>query len=596
MMDVFKRFNIGYVFFTCFSILFFLLIIIIISITYYMTETDSVNKTLKHKEEKLKLLSEGLNNELLNYEKTSIVMERQDVFIKLINNRYRKDNNILEYRETVSSLNSNFSNIVYSIPGLQSVSIYMKSPPSIQWGPVEFQSISIIEKNEWYKNFNGTSSAWLGEREVLINSSKEKVVSYGKKVFSAKGDLVAVLVLNVSSAYIQEWITERSDTDNLAIFDGKSSISFHSSLLSRNNLRSIKENILYFKQKENIYIDFIYQNGDLIVSTLVPTSEWIISEIISKKTLTESGRTIAQLLILIGIIAIIIAFFVIFYLTRKFTYPINYLSKVLKNHRIKELPEKLPDDYRNEFGQLFQSYRQLIYRSENLYRSLIQANRWQRETEIKALQANINPHFLYNTLDQLNWRAIERGDHDLSKMMELLGKMLRIGLSNGESIITVEREIDYLHHYLELQKIRMESNLSYEIKRTDNANDCYIPKLTLQPFVENSIIHGFIDQKDCIINIKIKEFKSTIKFEIEDNGNGIDKDYISSINSSQDTGGYGIKNVRNRLFAYFGDSAKIQLLNNKLTGTTVIITIPKISDKDYFSNNNLEHWILSEGE
>src|SRR5690625_4646156 len=142
----------------------------------------------------------------------------------------------------------------------------------------------------------------------------------------------------------------------------------------------------------------------------------------------------------------------------------------------------------------------------------------------------------------------------------------------------------------------MESNLSYEIKRTDSANDCYIPKLTLQPFVENSIIHGFIDQKDCIINIKIKEFKSTIKFEIEDNGNGIDKDYISSINSSQDTGGYGIKNVRNRLFAYFGDSAKIQLLNNKLTGTTVIITIPKISDKDYFSNNNLEHWILSEGE
>jgi len=596
MMDVFKRFNIGYVFFTCFSILFFLLIIIIISITYYMTETDSVNKTLKHKEEKLKLLSEGLNNELLNYEKTSIVMERQDVFIKLINNRYRKDNNILEYRETVSSLNSNFSNIVYSIPGLQSVSIYMKSPPSIQWGPVEFQSISIIEKNEWYKNFNGTSSAWLGEREVLINSSKEKVVSYGKKVFSAKGDLVAVLVLNVSSAYIQEWITERSDTDNLAIFDGKSSISFHSSLLSRNNLRSIKENILYFKQKENVYIDFIYQNGDLIVSTLVPTSEWIISEIISKKTLTESGRTIAQLLILIGIIAIIIAFFVIFYLTRKFTYPINYLSKVLKNHRIKELPEKLPDDYRNEFGQLFQSYRQLIYRSENLYRSLIQANRWQRETEIKALQANINPHFLYNTLDQLNWRAIERGDHDLSKMMELLGKMLRIGLSNGESIITVEREIDYLHHYLELQKIRMESNLSYEIKRTDNANDCYIPKLTLQPFVENSIIHGFIDQKDCVINIKIKEFKNTIKFEVEDNGNGIDKDYISSINSSQDTGGYGIKNVRNRLFAYFGDSAKIQLLNNKLTGTTVIITIPKVSDKDYFSNNNLEHWILSEGE
>src|SRR5690625_8049052 len=91
----------------------------------------------------------------------------------------------------------------------------------------------------------------------------------------------------------------------------------------------------------------------------------------------------------------------------------------------------MQDDYRNEFGQLFQSYRQLIYRSENLYRALIQANRWQRETEIKALQANIYPHFLYNTLDQLNWRAIERGDHDLSKMMELLGKMLRIEIGRA---------------------------------------------------------------------------------------------------------------------------------------------------------------------
>src|SRR5690625_6857746 len=194
-------------------------------------------------------------------------MERQDVFIKLINNRYRIDNNILEYREMVSSLNSYFSNIVYSIPAFQSVSIYMKSPPSIQWGPVEFQSISIIEKNEWYKNFNGTSSAWLGEREVLINSSKEKVVSYGKKVFSAKGDLVAVLVLNVSSAYIQEWITERSDTDNLAIFDGKSSISFHSSLLYRNKLRIIIENFLYFIYKKNIFINFFLLNVDIYKSS-----------------------------------------------------------------------------------------------------------------------------------------------------------------------------------------------------------------------------------------------------------------------------------------------------------------------------------------
>ncbi len=136
----------------------------------------------------------------------------------------------------------------------------------------------------------------------------------------------------------------------------------------------------------------------------------------------------------------------------------------------------LPEDYRNEFGVLFSGYRKLIDRIQQLYVSLEDQYKRQRSAEIKALQAMINPHFLYNTLDQLNWMAIEAGQDRMSRILELMGTMFRIGLSNGESLITLREELLHTECYLKIQQLRWEEGLTVEIDVPEQLQHFFYPQ------------------------------------------------------------------------------------------------------------------------
>ncbi|RSL34849.1 sensor histidine kinase [Salibacterium salarium] len=587
-MEIFKKYKIRNIFFISFFLFVTVLLVVIIYVTYHLSTRESINTTLKHQEEKLNLLSEDLSSELDNYHETSIGMSRQNAFQNLL--RVSNQGNSQEDRRLRSSVNLDFSNITYSVPGLHSVSIYMEQPPSNGPHPVQYKPLSMLEEG-WSKKLNNTSSGWLDEREIQLyfDFDTENVMSYGRNVYSARGDRQAVLVLNISTSYIEEWMQERSDHSRLILLDGETSVLSRTTSISipEDTQKYLQETAVRFQEEQGFSNQASREGNHLVVSTAIPGTDWTFIEITPMEELTEGGREIAGWLTIIGTISIIVALLATLYLTKKFTNPIMYLTKVLNKYPLHDISAELPTDYKNEFGQLFQGYRQLIHRSELLYQSLIDKNRRQRKAEIKALQANINPHFLYNTLDQLNWRAIERGDDDMSRMMELLGKMLRIGLSKGESIITVQNELDYLRHYLELQKIKMEDTLSYEINEGEGMFRYLIPKLTLQPFVENSIIHGFPDSKDCFIQLNVMENEHDLVFELIDNGKGIQ--HMNTNMSHSDTGGYGIKNVNDRLQVYFGYLANVSLYSNDTGGTTVSITIPKITDRAFFEQSDVVH-------
>ena len=196
----------------------------------------------------------------------------------------------------------------------------------------------------------------------------------------------------------------------------------------------------------------------------------------------------------------------------------------------------------------------LIERSESLFNSLIKQHKRQRNAEIKALQANIYPHFVYNTLDQLNWSAIEYGYDDMSKM-------LRIGLSSGESIITMKDEITYLNYYLQIQQIQMEGHLQCDFDVPDEVLHYFIPKLTFQPFFENAIIHGFQGRRKGKVGLEIEEAGDYLVIKILDDGVG--SETFDRKPSKFQTGGYGIRNVVERLDVYFGRKAKVTIQNRR---------------------------------
>ncbi|GJM83725.1 hypothetical protein HMSSN139_62210 [Paenibacillus sp. HMSSN-139] len=244
--------------------------------------------------------------------------------------------------------------------------------------------------------------------------------------------------------------------------------------------------------------------GDsLLVYSKLRDSHWMLVEITSWSEITKGSFRLALVIGMIGVFAILLALLLTLYLSRQFTKPIKQLVMAMRQYFVGGggpagsggHPVALPDDYENEFGYLFAGYRKQMEQIEELYRSLQRRYEQQRKAEIEALQANINPHFLYNMLDQLNWMAIEAGQDELSRILELMGRMFRIGLSNGNSFITIGEELEHIHCYLEIQQLRWQAGgggeLDYAIDAPLSVQELFIPKLTLQPFVENAIVHGF---------------------------------------------------------------------------------------------------------
>ena len=209
-----------------------------------------------------------------------------------------------------------------------------------------------------------------------------------------------------------------------------------------------------------------------------------------------------------------------------------------------------------------------------------------RKSELKALQAQINPHFLYNTLESISWLARDHQNEDIVKIIFALTTFFRLGLSNGREIISVQDELDHAGSYLSIQLFRYRNKMDYTIKIDDSLENTLshfqTVKLILQPIIENAIYHGIKTQsKFGHIQIIIKDAGHNIIFEIEDNGKGMDPMQLENLNnmfknSEEFSKGYGLKNVDSRIKLYFGKEFGLTFRSQLNIGTTVIITIPKI--------------------
>ncbi|MCL2864498.1 MAG: sensor histidine kinase [Lachnospiraceae bacterium] len=203
------------------------------------------------------------------------------------------------------------------------------------------------------------------------------------------------------------------------------------------------------------------------------------------------------------------------------------------------------------------------------------------QIQMEALQSQIQPHFLYNTLECIHWQAVINGDQDTSKMIKSLASYYRIGLSKGKDIIHMEEELEHIRNYLYIQQMRYGDILEYEIKVDESVLMETIPKMTLQPLVENAIYHGIKcrDGKKGNIKIVVSDAGDKISIRIHDDGIGIDDEKIAEINrriSEYDSEfGYGVRNVNRRIQLYYGQEYGLHYEKNKGQGVTVMMYLPQ---------------------
>jgi two-component system sensor histidine kinase YesM len=358
-------------------------------------------------------------------------------------------------------------------------------------------------------------------------------------------------------------ISLKSSDDNLKTED----ISNY--ILPAINERAGKKNISLGGENYLITYDTTEQSSWKIIYT-VPVNE-LLRDLKSVLVIT--------IIVVLGclVIALILAMFISTYLTS----PINKLIYSMEKVKQGNFKEKVNFKYNDEIGILGEQYNDMIDNINNLIGEVYMLQIQEKEAELKALQAQINPHFLYNTLDSIFWKAQKSNDKEIGEMIHALSKLFRLTLNRGHEFTDISNEKDFIHSYLLLQKLRYGDKLDYSLDFDETILFFRIPKLILQPFVENSIAYGTeYSNTKSIIRVTGEQHQQGIRFTIKDNGSGISEELIEKIqaddmiNVSNGSTGYAMKNVRKRLSLYYDNNFVFNIFSSLGEGTTIEIIIP----------------------
>lgn len=304
--------------------------------------------------------------------------------------------------------------------------------------------------------------------------------------------------------------------------------------------------------------------------------------------LTDELNSIKSFVIVLVLICLIICVPLLMFLTSFLTAPLKDLLVSMRKFQNGQFDERVEIKHWDEIGHLSKGYNNMVTNMKTLVNDVYVLRLKEQEAELKALQSQINPHFLYNMLDTIFWEAEAAGQDRISDMIINLSRLFRLSLNQGKSFTSVGKEKEFIALYLSLQQMRFKESLTYEIDIPDELNHLVILKLCLQPFIENAIVHG-IEQKrggGCI-SITGQLEGDFLKFCISDNGSGMNAEKIeqivtipeeNDIHTGQEVGGYAVHNVHARLRHYYKDQYQLRYESEPGQGTRVIIIIPATMD------------------
>ena len=311
---------------------------------------------------------------------------------------------------------------------------------------------------------------------------------------------------------------------------------------------------------------------DLDCSIVAVRSLTDIGQELNRVTMRMAAAMLLACLIVIGLISL--AAFGIMKRIRKLSLAMDSVDQGGRSIAINPGP---PD----EFGRLIKAYNDMIAKISELINNVYTTKIREKEAQLRALEAQVNPHFLYNTLTSIAYAAKENSDYDTYKMALSLGKFYRLGLSKKTELITVSDELEYLNMYLTIENIRFKDRVNYVFDIDQQYLNCKLIRNVLQPLVENAISHGLKDKLEGgIIKIRLTGEAKNLLFEVSDNGAGMSSGLLDSLNQgaydSAPNTGYGLKNVNDRLQIYYGDHYRLHAESQTGCGTSIFVRIPII--------------------
>ncbi len=468
-----------------------------------------------------------------------------------------------QYEQLTQKVDPILRTASYFHGGMQQITIYTDN------GMVKHDTtvapVSEIEETDWYqKTLEHPGLNW------FANYQEETLFSARKLAFSGAREGVNILYMDVDyqklfTPYAETLISECG----LYITDQDGKLVFEESRFSGKNQNYDLTYSEFLEQRDRGSTDYI------ILCEQSNTTGWTVWLYQPVGLAGEAMRPIgvmAGVTILICIFAAVLAYFIT---SGMVSSRIERLTHFMQEVQEGSMDMQMESDDRDEIGMLYRGFGSMMKRIRTLINEVYLSKITQKEAELKALQAQINPHFLYNTLSLINWKALAAGEEDISRMTQALSTFYRTALNRGRNVLQVETELSNTRAYLEIQSMLHDGDFDYEIEAQTEILQCESLNLILQPLVENAIHHGIEEKTDGRGKITVRGWKedNCVWFMVEDNGVGMEQEVADKI-LTMESKGYGVRNVDERIRLCYGEKYAMKVESVVGKGTKMTIHFP----------------------
>ena len=444
-----------------------------------------------------------------------------------------------------------------------------------------------INTQEWYTQaLNSPEGPTLTSSHVqhIISGERPWVItlSRGIRDRSGSGEKEGVFFIDLNYSAISGLCDQSTvGTKGYAfILDAKGNIVYHPQQQQLYNELQTENISLIMDTDEDTVLTGTGNNGKLYSISRSDKTGWTVVDCTNVRELLSKSRQAQSIYVLTAVVLVIVALLFSRFMARSITLPIQKLRDSMK--KVQEGDFSVSDvvvDSRNEIGSLTKSFDVMTHRIQELMEQNVHEQEQKRKSELKALQSQINPHFLYNTLDSIIWMAEGKKNEEVVLMTASLARLLRQSISNEDEVVPIANEVEYARGYLTIQKMRYKDKLEFQIDVDPSILHIPLIKLVLQPIIENAIYHGlkYKESKGLLI---IKGFPKdgNAVLQVIDDGVGMDEETLAHIYDrhkvNYHSNGVGVYNVQKRLKLYYGEDYGITYESVVGKGTTATITIP----------------------
>lgn len=541
----------------------FLPIVVILFVNYFQMRSVFKNQEKNTLYSFIKRSVLDLDDEFKKYAELAKLITNDENVNDILSTIYLDDNRINEKFD--QSVAPSLDTFIYFHNEVSKITIY--TDRIVDYKNKYLAPIEELKKADWYESIaDSRNNNW-------IAGTDEKTIVLVRKMQSLEENGInGYFYEKINYDNVFEDLSENiSDNYGICVSDRLGQNIYSYDTFTDKN----KEYNLSLPEITKKYPD---KNKDyFIVKKSIPETGWNVWLYKPEKLMGTSIRQI-NIITFGGTLVCLVATFMCIRFTAIFvTTRIGKLQKAVARVEKEDFSYTLNTASQDEIGELITSFskmeRKLNYLINEVYKSRIK----EKEYEMKALQAQINPHFLYNTLSLINWKAIEAGKRDISKITLALSAFYRTSLNKGNNITHISGEIENMRSYLSIQLMLHDDGFDVTEDIDDSVLEYTCPNLILQPLIENAIDHGIDvmpEDRRGVISVICKDMDTYIQFVIKDNGIGMTKEQTVKI-LTKDSKGYGVRNVNERLKLCYGEEYPMIIKSKENTGTEVIITIPK---------------------